>query len=687
MERRKLIADLLRASAKCSDLRCGAQLHGALTKLGFGSDTMLGNNLVDMYAKCGKLAMAGQVFDGMPERNVVSWTALMVGFLRHGEARECLRLLGEMRASSEAAPNEYTLSASLKACCVAGDTGAGVRIHGFCVRSGYEGHDVVANSLVLMYSKGGRIGDARRVFDNDRAGFRNLVSWNAMISGYAHAGRGRDALLVFRQLLLGGEQADEFTFASLLKACSGLGAARQGAQVHAAMTARGLLLSNNAILAGALVDLYAKCRLLPVAMQVLESLETKNAIQWTAVVVGHAQEGRVMEAMELFRRFWRSGVGADAHVLSSVVGVLADFALIEQGRQVHCYAVKKPADKEDVSVGNSMVDMYLKCGLVDEAERLFEEMPMPARNVVSWTAMINGLGKHGLGREAIAMFERMRAEGVEPDEVAYLALLSACSHAGLVEECRLYFSRMIPSPKAEHYACMVDLLGRAGELREARDLILTMPMEPTAGIWQTLLSACRVHRDVPVAREAAGVLLAMDGDNPANYVMLSNVFAEAGQWRACHQVRDAMRRRGLKKQGGCSWVELDKEVHFFYGGGDHAHPRAADIRRVLCHVETAMRERLGYSADARFALHDVDDESRAESLRVHSERLAVGLCLLRNGGSAGQVIRVYKNLRVCGDCHEFFKGLSAVLDVVLVVRDANRFHRFQQGACSCRDFW
>ncbi|CAL5029150.1 unnamed protein product [Urochloa decumbens] len=687
MERRKLIADLLRASAKCSDLRCGAQLHGALTKLGFGSDTMLGNNLVDMYAKCGKLAMAGQVFDGMPARNVVSWTALMVGFLRHGEARECLRLLGEMRASSEAAPNEYTLSASLKACCVAGDTGAGVRIHGFCVRSGYEGHDVVANSLVLMYSKGGRIGEARRVFDNDRAGFRNLVSWNAMISGYAHAGRGRDALLVFRQLLLGGEQADEFTFASLLKACSGLGAARQGAQVHAAMTARGLLLSNNAILAGALVDLYAKCRLLPVAMQVLESLETKNAIQWTAVVVGHAQEGRVMEAMELFRRFWRSGVGADAHVLSSVVGVLADFALIEQGRQVHCYAVKKPADKEDVSVGNSMVDMYLKCGLVDEAERLFEEMPMPARNVVSWTAMINGLGKHGLGREAIAMFERMRAEGVEPDEVAYLALLSACSHAGLVEECRLYFSRMIPSPKAEHYACMVDLLGRAGELREARDLILTMPMEPTAGIWQTLLSACRVHRDVPVASDAAGVLLAMDGDNPANYVMLSNVFAEAGQWRACHQVRDAMRRRGLKKQGGCSWVELDKEVHFFYGGGDHAHPRAADIRRVLCHVETAMRERLGYSADARFALHDVDDESRAESLRVHSERLAVGLCLLRNGGSAGQVIRVYKNLRVCGDCHEFFKGLSAVLDVVLVVRDANRFHRFQQGVCSCRDFW
>ncbi|KAG2569937.1 putative pentatricopeptide repeat-containing protein At3g15130 [Panicum virgatum] len=686
MERRKMIADLLRASAKSSALRGGIQLHAALTKLGFGSDTMLSNNLIDMYAKCGKLAMAAEVFDGMPGRNVVSWTALMVGFLQHGEARECLRLLGEMRASSEAAPNEYTLSASLKACCVAGDTSAGVWIHGVCVRTGYQEHHVVANSLVLMYSKGGRIGDARRVFDG--TAFRNLVTWNAMISGYAHAGHGRDALLVFREMQH-GEEPDEFTFASLLKACSGLGAARQGAQVHAAMMARGFSTASNAILAGALVDLYAKCRCLPVAMQVFERLERKNAIQWTTVVVGHAQEGQVREAMELFRRFWSSGVRADAHALSGVVGVLADFALVEQGRQVHCYTVKNPAGL-DVSLGNSMVDMYLKCGLIDEAERLFQEMP--ARNVVSWTAMINGLGKHGLGREAIGMFEQMRADGVEPDEVTYLALLSACSHAGLVEECRLYFSRILQErrrvrPKAEHYACMVDLLGRAGELREAKGLILTMPVEPTVGIWQTLLSACRVHKDVAVGREAGGVLLAIDGDNPVNYVMLSNIFAEAGDWRACHKVRDAMRRRGLKKQGGCSWVELDKELHFFYGGGDDTHPEASDIRRVLRDVERRMREQLGYSADAQFALHDVDEESRAESLRVHSERLAVGLWLLRNGGGQEKVIRVYKNLRVCGDCHDFFKGLSAVLKRVLVVRDANRFHRFELGACSCRDYW
>jgi pentatricopeptide repeat protein len=690
MERRKMIADLLRACAKSAALRGGAQLHAALTKLGFGSDTMLSNNLIDMYAKCGKVAMAAEVFDGMSDRNVVSWTALMVGLLQRGEAGECLRLLAEMRGSSEAAPNEYTLSASLKACCVAGDTGAGVRIHGFCVRTGYEEHHVVANSLVLMYSKGGRVRDARRVFDGT-GGFRNLVTWNAMISGYAHAGHGRDALLVFREMQL-REQPDEFTFASLLKACGGLGAARQGAQVHAAMTARGFSTASNAILAGALVDLYAKCRCLPVATRVFESLERKNAIQWTALVVGHAQEGQVGEAVDLFRRFWSSGVRPDAHVLSGVVGVFADFALIEQGRQVHCYTVKIPTGL-DVSVGNSMVDMYLKCGLTDEAGRLFREMP--ARNVVSWTAMINGLGKHGLGREAVGMFERMRADGVEPDEVAYLALLSACSHAGLVEECRLYFSRIRQErsgvrPRAEHYACMVDLLGRAGELREARELILTMPMAPTVGVWQTLLSACRVHKDVAVGREAGGVLLAVDGDNPVNYVMLSNILAEAGEWRECQEVRDAMRRKGLKKQGGCSWVEVDREVHFFYGGGDDAHPQAGDIRRVLRDVERRVREQLGYSADARFALHDVDEESRADSLRVHSERLAVGLWLLRSGGGRGrdgQVIRVYKNLRVCGDCHDFFKGLSAVLDVVLVVRDANRFHRFQQGGCSCRDYW
>jgi pentatricopeptide repeat protein len=336
-----------------------------------------------------------------------------------------------------------------------------------------------------------------------------------------------------------------------------------------------------------------------------------------------------------------------------------------------------------VSVGNSMVDMYLKCGLADETRRLFGEMPV--RNVVSWTTMINGLGKHGLGHDAMGMLEEMRAQGVEPDEVAYLALLSALSHAGLVEECRLYFSRIRQERrKAEHYACVVDLLGRAGELREARDPILTMPMEPTVGVWQTLLSACRVHKDLAVGREAGDVLLAVDGDNPVNYVMLSNLLAEAGEWRECHRVRDAMRSRGLEKQGGCSWVEVDKEVHFFYGGGDHTHPQAADIRRVLADVETRMREQLGYSADALFALHD---ESRVESLRLHSERLAVGLWLLRNAHAQGDVIRVYKNLRVCGDCHHFFEGLSAVLRKVLVVRDANRSHRFEHGVCSCRDYW
>ncbi|XP_062227209.1 putative pentatricopeptide repeat-containing protein At3g15130 [Phragmites australis] len=691
MEQRKMIADLLRASTKSSSLRGGVQLHAALTKLGFGSDTMLSNNLIDMYAKCGRLDRAGEVFDGMPGRNVVSWTAFMVGFLQHGEVRECLRLLGNMRVSSEATPNEYTLSASLKACYVVGDTSAGVRIHGLCVRAGYEEHHVVANSLVLMYAKGGRIGDARRVFDG--TAFRNLVTWNAMISGYTHAGHGRDALLVFREMQQRHEdQPDEFTFASLLKACSGLGAARQGAQVHAAMTARGFSTASNAILAGALVDLYVKCRCLPVAMQIFDSLERKNTIQWTTVVAGHAQEGQVKEAMELFRRFWSSGIRADAHVLSSVVGVFADFALIEQGRQVHCYTIKNPAGL-DVSVANSIVDMYLKCGLTEEAELRFREMP--ARNVVSWTTMINGLGKHGHGREAINKFEEMRRGGVEPDEVAYLALLSACSHAGLVEECRLYFSKIRQSrrlrPKAEHYACMVDLLGRAGELREARDLILTMPMEPTVGIWQTLLSACRVHKDAAVGREAGDVLLAIDGDNPVNYVMLSNIFAEAGEWRECQRVRDAMRCKGLKKRGGCSWVEVDKEVHFFYGGDD-THPQAGDIRRALGDVERRMREQLGYSTDAQFALHDVDEESRAESLRLHSERLAVGLWLLRHGtdtgsGGQGEVIRVYKNLRVCRDCHEFFKGLSAVVRRALVVRDANRFHRFEHGACSCGDYW
>ncbi|KAM0947416.1 putative tetratricopeptide-like helical domain superfamily, DYW domain-containing protein [Dioscorea sansibarensis] len=683
---RGAITELIKACAKGSLLNGALQLHGNAMKMGFTCVLTVGNDLIDMYAKCGRIDFAGKVFDELPERNVVSWTALMVGFLKDGNADKCLKVYHEMIVSGFR-PNEYTLSTALKACGLVGPAGhgAGIQIHGVCIKSGFELHDVVGNSVIFMYSRSGMVDEGERMFE--RMPVRSLVSWNAMIAGFGYGGHGNKCLSLFKQMQE-QEVPDEFTFASLLKACSSLGAGREGTQIHASLITNGFVNANNSILSGALTDMYVKCRCLAEARRVFDLTVLKNVVQWTTLILGYAQEGFVRETMDLFSKFWGSGTRIDGHVLSSVIGVFADFALVDQGRQVHSYTIKSPS-REDVSVANSLIDFYHKCGLPDEAEVHFREMHK--RNVVSWTTMINGHGKHGHGKAAINLFNEMQLEGVEPDEVAYLALFSACSHAGLIEQCQYYFSRLISDhrikPKVEHYACMVDLLGRAGRLQEAKELIENLPLEANVGIWQTLLSACRVHRNLKLGREVGRILLRIDSDNPANYVILSNILSETGKWSECAELRETMKKKGMKKQGGCSWIEINKEVHFFYGG-DNTHPETEKIHVVLKEVEKKMKEELGYVHGVSYAMHDVEDESKEENLRMHSEKLAIGLWLVVNGGmEKGEAIRVYKNLRVCGDCHEFIKGVSKVLGVVLVVRDANRFHRFEHGVCSCGDYW
>jgi pentatricopeptide repeat protein len=448
------------------------------------------------------------------------------------------------------------------------------------------------------------------------------------------------------------------------------------------------LYSVNTAVAGALIDLYVKCGKLFMARRVFSHIEEKHVISWTALILGYAQEGNLAESMDLFRQLRESSIQVDGFILSSMMGVFADFALVQQGKQMHAFAIKVPSGV-DISVCNSILDMYLKCGMINEAERLFSEMP--ARNVISWTVMITGYGKHGLGKEAIRLFDEMQLDSTEPDDVTYLAVLLGCSHSGLVEKGQEYFSRLCSyhgiKARVEHYACMVDLLGRAGRLKEAKNLVDSMPLEANVGIWQTLLSACRVHGDLELGKEVGGILLRLDSENPVNYVMMSNIYADAGYWKECERIRELVKSKKLKKEAGRSWVEIDKEVHFFYGGDD-THPLTEKIHEILKEMERRMKEELGYVYGVKYALHDVEEESKMDNLRVHSEKLAIGLALVCGGLEEGRkVIRVFKNLRVCGDCHEFIKGLSKILRVVFVVRDANRFHRFEDGLCSCRDYW
>ncbi|KAK9946716.1 hypothetical protein M0R45_012163 [Rubus argutus] len=686
MNERQRLANLLRNCSKNLLLDRGLQAHGSVLRKGLGFDLMLNNDLIDMYSKCGRVGMARVVFDKMPERNVVSWTALMCGYLNNGNAKGSLSLFSVM-GSSGIQPNEYTFSTNLKASGLLGIAENGMQIHNMCTKYGFEWVTVVSNAILDMYAKCGRVREASRMFSVMPA--KSLITWNAMIAGYTVEGNGERALLLFRKMQELGEVPDEYTITSTLKACSGLGAIRQGSQIHSSLITRGFLCSVRTTIAGALVDMYVKCRHLTEAQRVFDQVEQKNLISWSVLILGYAQECNLTQAMDMFRQLRVSVCHqVDGFVLSSLMGAFADFALVEQGRQMHALTTKIPSGL-DISVFNSILDMYLKCGLTDDAERLFNENPV--RNVISWTIMITGYGKHGLGKQAMHLFDQMQLEDIEPDGVTYLAVLSACSHSGLIQECQEYFSRLCRDKQikqtVEHYACMVDLLGRAGRLKEAKNMIHSMLLKPNIGIWQTLLSACRVHGEVKIGQEVGEMLLKLDGENPVNYVMLSNLYADTGYWKECERIRELFKRKGLKKEAGRSWVEIDKEVYFFYNG-DETHPLTKKIHQVLKEMENRIKSEMGYVHGVRFTLHDVEEESKEESLRFHSEKLAIGLALVCGELEKGnRTIRIFKNLRVCGDCHAFIRGLSKVLEVVFLVRDANRFHKFEDGLCSCGDYW
>ncbi|GAB2275630.1 hypothetical protein Dimus_010387 [Dionaea muscipula] len=681
------LAKLLRNCSRNLWLNQGMQVHAAVVKMGFWFDMIVSNDLIVMYGKCGRMDSAYEVFERMPERNVVSWTALMWGFLHQDCARETLNLLIRM-GYSDVRPNEYTLSTSFKACGLLGIPENGMQVQGMCVKTGYDWFSVVANALIDMYAKCNKMSGACLAFDSIPD--KELIAWNTIIAGYSSLDGNNDkALELFKEMQKLGEIPDEFTFTSVLKACSGAGAVREGTQIHAALITRGYPVLEHGAIICALVDLYVKCGYLLQARKLFDHIGKRNVNSWTTLVLGYAQEGYLSEAMRLFKRLRGRGIQAvDGYLLSGLIGVFADFAFVEEGRQMHAYAVKDPSGSY-LPVANSILDMYLKSGLVEEADLFFSKMAM--RNVVSYSTMITGYGKHGLGKEAIHLFEKMLQEKVKPDQVSYLAILSACSHCGLVDECQEYFSRLCADrwikKKVEHYACMVDLLGRAGRLEEAKSIVNNMPMKPDIGIWQTLLSSCKIHGNLEMAEEVGNILLRLDRDNPVNYVLMSNIYANAGCWKERQKMREVVKSKRLRKEGGRSWVEVDKGVHFFYGGDD-THPLTDRIHEVLKEMERILKEQMGYDFEVRFALHDVEEESKVENLRVHSERLAIGLALVFGGTEeGGNVIKVFKNLRVCGDCHEFIKGLSKVLRKVFLVRDATRFHKFEDGLCSCRDYW
>ncbi|PAN27852.2 hypothetical protein PAHAL_5G111900 [Panicum hallii] len=418
-------------------------------------------------------------------------------------------------------------------------------------------------------------------------------------------------------------------------------------------------------------------------------LASRDLVSWNAVLSAHAQNGLAVDALELYRRMRGpdgGGVEPDAVTLVGVLSSCAHQGARGMGFDIERYVRERlPSFRTNVQLCNALINFHARCGSLPRAQRLFDEMLR--RSIVSWTALITGYGMHGHGDIAVSLFERMVSEGIRPDNVAMVGLLSACSHAGMYDEGRRYFSTMESAyklqPTLEHYTCMVDLLGRAGRLEEARELISSMPMPADGAVWGALLGACKIHRNAELGEEAFEHIIELEPRNAGYYVLMSNIYTDTGQLDGVARVRAMMRERGLKKEPGCSYIEHKGRVHLFMAD-DHSHPQAKRIYELVIRLEQMVKEKPG-ARESGAAGGGEKKVAVQPLIGFHSEKLAVAFGLLNT--EAGSEIVVIKNLRVCGDCHSFLKAVSGIANRAFLVRDASRFHQFKGGVCSCKDYW
>ncbi|KAH0924066.1 LOW QUALITY PROTEIN: hypothetical protein HID58_024084, partial [Brassica napus] len=441
------------------------------------------------------------------------------------------------------------------------------------------------------------------------------------------------------------------------------------------------------IVATELVMMYMKFGELRSAQFLFESMQGKDLVAWNAFIAVCVQTGNSALALECYNKMCADdAVLFDSFTVVSMLSACGQLGSLEIGKEVYDRARREGIDC-NIIVENARLDMYLKCGSTEDARVLFAEMEQ--RNVVSWSTMIVGYAMNGDSEEALALFNMMQKEGIRPNYVTFLGVLSACSHAGRVDEGKRYFGIMARSsdkslePRKEHYACMVDLLGRSGLVEEAYEFIKSMPLEPDAGIWGALLGACAVHREIKLGQKVADVLVETAPDIGAYQVLLSNIYAAAGKWDCVDKVRSKMRKLGTKKVAAYSSVEFEGKLHYF-NRGDKSHPQTKAIYEKLEEVLKKIRS-MGYVPQTGSVFHDVETEEKECSLSHHSEKLAIAFGLINGRGE--DPLRVMKNLRTCDDCHVFAKFVSRLTSRDIIMRDKNRFHHFRNGVCSCREFW
>ncbi|KAK6151123.1 hypothetical protein DH2020_016055 [Rehmannia glutinosa] len=710
----KIFRQILKTCIDQKDLSTGKCLHTLYVKSLIPQLTYISNHFILLYSKCGRLAaarkafdatpdpnvfsfnvmiaayakelmphLAQQVFDKIPEPDLISYNTLISAYADRGNASPALELFLGMRESS-LGMDGFTFSSVITAC--SDDNGLVKQLHSSALLGGFDSYASVNNALISGYSRNGCFQEAERVFC-EMGGVKDEVSWNSMIVAYGQHREGLKALELYQEMIRMELYVDMFTLASVLSAFTSMEDLLGGMQFHCQLVKTGY--HRNAHVGSGLIDLYSKCggHLLD-CRKVFEEMPDPDLVLWNTMISGYSLNEFSEEALNCFKQMQRAGNLPDDCSFVCVITACSKMSSPSQGRQIHSLVIKSDIPSNRVSINNALVAMYSKCGDLQDAKKLFDRMP--EHNNVSLNSMIAGYAQHGLGIESLLLFEQMLEKHIAPTSITFVSVLSACAHTGRVEDGQKYFYIMKEKFKieseAEHYTCMIDLLGRTGKLDEAEKLIETMPYNPSIMAWGSLLRACRTHGNTELAEKAAKQCLKLDPSNATPYIMLSHIYAGAHRWDDVARVKKLMRDGNVKRRPGCSWIEVDRRIHLFVAE-DKSHPMRKKIYEFWEEMSKKMK-RAGYVPDVRWvSVRDdgVTEEEKETIVRHHSEKLAVAFGLLSTKDDMPLV--VMKNLRMCGDCHNAIKIVSVISRREITVRDCHRFHHFREGQCSCGDFW
>ena len=555
------LSSMVRICTKANALIDGMLVHSQVIMSGHDSDLRLACRLVQMYGNFRHRQDARNVFDSMSHQDVISWTSIISAYGDHLHGHEAFALFQQMMVSG-VKPNRITYLCILPVCARQDTLSMGKAIHTTIANRDIESDIVVGTELINMYGKFGSSKDARKMFD--KMPERNVVTWNAMISTYAQHGNGKEALHLFRQMLREGIEPSKVTFVSTLHACAHQLALAQGKWIHGYI--KTLNLEVDIAVGTALVHMYGKCEDLEEAYRAFYDIPNRDVVTWTSMITTHTEKGKGNEAICLFEMMVQEGIVPNEVTFVSGLDACASQPDLVQGKKMHIYLRDFRLDSQ-VIAANALINMYGKCGDLENAQKVFERMF--EKNNISWSALIGAYAHHGKAKMVLHLFQRMRTEGIPPDEVTFSSVLSACSFAGLVEDGHSYFTSMSRDygiePTAQHYNRMLDILGRAGMLEECIKLINSMPMCATTATWMTLLGACKMHCDEERGKFAASQVFKLEPECATAYVLLSNIYASNGNWKESEKMRKIMKDKGIEVHHHEDGFIKDIEKTYVYG--------------------------------------------------------------------------------------------------------------------------